>query len=549
MSFSFIAWLFISLCGSGHADRPGELSAVLSEISQRAHGKHCEDILQTIETKMGVERKEWIEGQSASFEAALRPLFAVLPHGSHGNTGRLGLEMARYALHRVFVDARGWNVNGLEESNLHGVRNASTLPLQSILRGQVPPEVEAAFRQCFATDVGIKDLGLLAASLDELVHQEVLQRAKNVFKAKKLPMFGHIDLKQMQEVLEQVMMGYICDSAGIQPEEREKYLSGELDIREKYPSWPSLQQFLHSLQDVMLPAQATRFHFKDLTGLVKELNEHYGRWQDGECQVLSNELKDLEAQCPGHINLRQFYSSHLHQNKWQFTESVQYLRSLGALEESETNQPRLISTNYVLGANNCVSTSQFYSQCCVNQCDAHLRKLEKAVAQAEVPADDLQAAITAVLPEPDPEGLFEKLQEIAKRHGGKVTLHGLQFAEWLHHAYPRECPAPKFKDQPEELSSHFESRTHMSSTFSDADMEAYLESHNVAESQKCHIPWTEEVPNVPLQARRLQEMTPSGGSTSWWAAFAAVSALGSLVTARVVTRNEMNAEAPTDPMA
>ena len=105
MSFSFIAWLFISLCGSGHADRPGELSAVLSEISQRAHGKHCEDILQTIETKMGVERKEWIEAQSASFEAALRPLFAILPHG---NTGRLGPEMARYALHRVFVDARGW---------------------------------------------------------------------------------------------------------------------------------------------------------------------------------------------------------------------------------------------------------------------------------------------------------------------------------------------------------------------------------------------------------------------------------------------------------
>lgn len=52
--------------------------------------------------------------------------------------------------------------------------------------------------------MGIKDLGLLAASLDELVHQEVLQRAKNVLKAKKLHMFGHIDLKQMQEVLEQV---------------------------------------------------------------------------------------------------------------------------------------------------------------------------------------------------------------------------------------------------------------------------------------------------------------------------------------------------------
>ena len=90
----------------------------------------------------------------------------------------------------------------------------------------------------------------------------------------KLPLL-HQDGSQSCDT--EVMMGYICDSAGIQQEEREKYLSGELDIREKYPSWPSLQQFLHSLQDVMLPAQATRFHFEDLTGLVKELNEHYGR--------------------------------------------------------------------------------------------------------------------------------------------------------------------------------------------------------------------------------------------------------------------------------
>ena len=80
----------------------------------------------------------------------------------------------------------------------------NTCEYQGILQGQVPREVEASFQQCFLSDVGIKDLSLLAASLDELVHQEVLQRAKNVFKAKKLPMFGHIELKQMQEVLEQV---------------------------------------------------------------------------------------------------------------------------------------------------------------------------------------------------------------------------------------------------------------------------------------------------------------------------------------------------------
>lgn len=139
--------------------------------------------------------------------------------------------------------------------------------------------------------------------------------------------------------------------------------------------------------------------------------------------------------------------------------------------------PRLISSNYVLGANNCVSTSMFYSQCCLNQCDGFLRKLEKAVAQAEASADDLQAAIIAVLPEPEgPKAvLSDKLNEISAKHGGKVALHGAMFAEWLYHAYPRECPAPKFQDQPEELSSQFESRTHMLSYFSDADMKVWMQ--------------------------------------------------------------------------
>ena len=57
-------------------------------------------------------------------------------------------------------------------------------------------------------------LSLLAASLDELVHQEVLQRTKDVFKVKKLPMFGYIDLKQMQEVLEHVLNSDLSDFNG-----------------------------------------------------------------------------------------------------------------------------------------------------------------------------------------------------------------------------------------------------------------------------------------------------------------------------------------------
>merc|ERR1712151_1290477 len=38
-----------------------------------------------------------------------------------------------------------------------------------------------------------------------------------------------------------------------------------------------------------------------------------------------------------------------------------------------------------------------------------------------------------------PEG---RLMEVAEHHGGRIPLHGRLFAQWMHQAYPRECPYP-----------------------------------------------------------------------------------------------------------
>merc|ERR1719335_68129 len=38
--------------------------------------------------------------------------------------------------------------------------------------------------------------------------------------------------------------------------------------------------------------------------------------------------------------------------------------------------------------------------------------------------------------------LLAKLGDVAARHGGKVPLHGRLFAQWMHHAFPNECPHP-----------------------------------------------------------------------------------------------------------
>merc|ERR1719299_211005 len=49
--------------------------------------------------------------------------------------------------------------------------------------------------------------------------------------------------------------------------------------------------------------------------------------------------------------------------------------------------------------------------------------------------------------------LTTQLQQIADSHDGTVPLHGRLFAQWLHYAFPRECPFPHKAGDSQALSS------------------------------------------------------------------------------------------------
>merc|ERR1719195_1631026 len=49
---------------------------------------------------------------------------------------------------------------------------------------------------------------------------------------------------------------------------------------------------------------------------------------------------------------------------------------------------------------------------------------------------------TVMAPRVLPPALLLRLQEVAALTDGKVNLHGRLFAQWMHHAFPRECPYP-----------------------------------------------------------------------------------------------------------
>ena len=190
---------FVICCG---ADRPKDFAAIMDELTGPVARASCvESMLESIEGSMGVKTRHWIEGQVPTFEAALQPLFTSLP-SRQGQPGQLSQRVAMYALHRVFVDERGWFLHSLEEHSLHG--EAPLPPITSILQNQIPSSAEQAFQACFQNGAYMKELAVLAATLDNLVHQEVLARTMSVFKANKLPLFGSVRVDQMDTALEQV---------------------------------------------------------------------------------------------------------------------------------------------------------------------------------------------------------------------------------------------------------------------------------------------------------------------------------------------------------
>merc|ERR1711920_19326 len=132
----------------------------------------------------------------------------------------------------------------------------------------------------------------------------------------------------------------------------------------------------------------------------------------------------------------------------QFTEPKDYLRELGALDESDPVHPYVIVPNYILSKTNCISTSDLHSTCCINECEYLLGHLESLIASPVAEPSHI-AKLVADLPSSTTQGsrqlsppLLFRLSEIAQVHGGTVPLHGRLFAQWMHHAYPRECPYP-----------------------------------------------------------------------------------------------------------
>lgn len=417
------------LAGSGAQAHPG----------QPRHG----DLLSELEAHLGSDHRADTEARVARLEEALRPLFDSLPKSEEG---LVGVGAARYALHRTFVQLHAWQVKGLEPT---GGSWDLVSPAEAL--GAAPEPVRGLFEARFGSGgLGLHELSVLAASVEGLVHTETEARLRAALAAtvELDPAEGTLSEKQADAVMGAYMATYILGTTVSEATPDVVKNLVDIEIHSQYPNWGKTKRWMREVREDVMPGART-FSFSNMTAVLEEVADRYGLWQASDCKALKNELMVMEdVNGSGRVRLADFYNAALKGQNWQFSESMEYLRQLGALDESRPDLPRLIIANYVNSPTNCVASLEYYGVCCTDECEVLLASLERRVGQPDASVEDILSLVSA-LPSATvpanrtlPEGLVRRLRDIADHHSGRVPLHGRLFAQWLHHAYPRECPYP-----------------------------------------------------------------------------------------------------------
>merc|ERR1740139_1981380 len=130
-----------------------------------------------MEGLLGNSSHEITQARTVRIEDMLRATFKALPKNENG---KLGHAAVRYSLHSYFVQRHAWHVRGLSSLG----EEPDALSPTGILQDKVEEFVQGAFEQRLgAHGLDLKDMALLAATYENLVHRETAQRVDQTLRA------------------------------------------------------------------------------------------------------------------------------------------------------------------------------------------------------------------------------------------------------------------------------------------------------------------------------------------------------------------------------
>jgi len=382
-----------------------------------------------------------IEGSARPrpLEAALEPLLAAVPRNA---LGRIDAPAVRYALHRLFHGQRGWRVDGLDPEG----RAWNTSGLAGITALRRLPVAALASMLAHWEEKGLDadEVALLASIVEREIHGEAAERLRAVYKLRGLPTNAPVDEQQVAPAVDFCFASYVIGRE-VTARTEEELLAQYSHMSDLFPEWNETRKWIHGL--VASRARAGALSFADASSAMEAVGDGQGRFQDRACRAMKTELVSMEDAGTGRVRLADFYGGALG-GKWQFQESVGYLRQNGALDEGNPGNVRVIIPNYVNGLSNCVGSSEYHSVCCISECEDLRGHVERALGRPDGSPEEIAAVVSALPSATSPArgtmepSLMLRLRRIAADNGGQVPVYGRLFAQWMHHAYPRECEYP-----------------------------------------------------------------------------------------------------------
>jgi hypothetical protein len=428
-------------------------------------------------------------------EATLKPMYDALPQNEHGN---LGHSTVRYALHRLFIMRHGWSIKGLE-------RQAEETNMSSpagVLKDQVPTYIQKTFEDRLGEKgLGLHELAVMASTLEHLIHKEIVGKLGDVYNIFNILPTAKVSKNTAHSLLDTYMMSFILgENIGNLTLYEAKALTAEMP--QLFLAWGETQKFVRDIfSKITQTAEGTdsMLEFSSLAKVAEVIGEEYGSFQNFECRNLKQTLMNVEFAGSGRVKLADFYKPTM-DGGWQFQESVDYLRQLGALDESDPNSMSVIIANYVYSHANCIATSGYYSVCCIDECEALLGQLEAKFAAPEAKPSEIVALIESMTSSTVNSSrtlsvkLLGHLDAIAALHDGVVPLHGRLFAQWMHHAYPRECPYPHMTGTTRQQSvNEWTLETGKDTVATEEEMHQFTnQKHPVVEDNEGFVPWSSE---------------------------------------------------------
>jgi len=414
------------------------------------------------------------ETDLTKIEAIMEPTHQALPKNA---MGRLAPQSARHMIHSYFASQHGFLIRGLEnhgmQLNMTGVHDADILV-------QKMPQLANVLSKVRQSDRGLSftDVILTIATLERLILDESMEMLSAAYLLNGFEPSQHIQRDALQEVLISYLIIFEFGSkANVTDIAKHRLMKLNWKTQSSH-SWSTLVEFEEDAlntfdylqHDTMNPFVPVVYSFREASQVVRNLARAYGRWQNTECLQMATHLRGLDLMGSGRVPLDKFYLQPKSAD-YVFTESSNYLRQIGALDEGNSGKPQVRIANYLMGPSNCIASSSYFSVCCLSECEGLMGELEQKIRAPTASAEQILGLVGSMssssveAPRNLTDKLVEKLLVIAERHEGKVPLHARLFAQWMHFVFPSECPYPHVvKDTAVLRPSHWSGQQRASAT-------------------------------------------------------------------------------------